>query len=44
MEVEQITDVLVNDVLKREVIEGEKVKETQLKIKKTTSKLARLAS
>lgn len=44
VELEQITDILVNDVLKREVIEGEKVKETQLKIKKTTSKLARLAS
>ena len=41
VELEQISDILVNEVLKREVIEGEKVKETQLKIKKTTSKLSR---
>ena len=34
----------MNDVLKREVIEGEKVKETQLKIKKANSKLARQAT
>ncbi len=43
VELDQISDILVNDVLKREVIEGEKVKETQLKIKKANSKLARLA-
>ena len=43
VELEQITDILINDVLKREVIEGDKVKETQLKIKKTSAKLARLA-
>lgn len=43
VEIEQISDILVNEVLKREVIEGEKVKETQLKIKKITSKIARLA-
>lgn len=42
VEIEQISDILTNDVLKREVIEGEKVKETQAKIKKATSKIARL--
>ena len=41
VEAEQIADILRNDVLKREVIEGEKVKETQAKIKKATSKLAK---
>lgn len=40
---EQISDILVNDVLKREVIEGEKVKEAQQKIKKATAKLAHQA-
>lgn len=38
---EQITDILNNDILKREVIEGDKVKETQQKIKKITAKLAK---
>ena len=41
VELDQVSDILLNDVLKREVIEGEKVKETQLKIKKATSKQAR---
>jgi hypothetical protein len=40
---EQITDILNNDILKREVIEGDKVKETQQKIKKITAKLAKQA-
>ena len=40
---EQISDILKNDVLKREVIEGDKVKETQAKIKKVTAKLAKLS-
>jgi len=44
VEVDQISDILINDVLKREVIEGDKVKETQAKIKKATSKIARLAT
>lgn len=37
----QISDILVNEVLKREVIEGDKVKEAQQKIKKATAKQAR---
>ena len=40
---EQITDFLNNDVLKREVIEGEKAKETQQKIKKILTKQAKQA-
>lgn len=44
VELDQVSDILVNDVLKREVIEGEKVKDTQLKIKKATTKLTRLAT
>ncbi len=40
---EQISDILVNDVLKREVIEGEKVKEAQQRIKKAAAKLVRQA-
>lgn len=38
----QITDIINNDVLKRDVIEGDKAKETQAKIKKIMAKLARL--
>ena len=38
---EQITDILNNDILKREVIEGDKVKETQQKIRKIATKLAK---
>jgi hypothetical protein len=41
VEPEQILDILANEVLKRELMEGDKVKETQAKIKKATSKLAR---
>lgn len=40
---EQITDILNNDILKREVIEGDKVKETQQRIKKITAKLTKQA-
>lgn len=43
VEQEHIADILNNDVLKREVIEGEKVKETQQKIKKAINKIARIA-
>ncbi|MDF3823157.1 type I restriction enzyme HsdR N-terminal domain-containing protein [Leptospira sp. 96542] len=39
---EQISDFLNNEVLKREVIEGEKAKETQQKIKRILAKQARL--
>jgi len=35
---QQISDILNNEVLKREVIEGEKVKETQAQIKKNLAK------
>jgi predicted Holliday junction resolvase-like endonuclease len=38
IENQQITDILNNEVLKREVIEGEKVKETQQKLKKINAK------
>jgi hypothetical protein len=40
---DQISDILMNEVLKREVIEGDKVKETQHKIKKAMAKLSRPA-
>lgn len=40
---EQVSDILKNEVLKREVIEGDKVKETELKIKKVMAKLSRPA-
>jgi predicted type IV restriction endonuclease len=40
-EPEHIVDILNNDVLKREVIEGERAKETQQKLKKLTAKFAR---
>lgn len=42
-EAHQISDILKNDVLKREAIEGDKVKETQQKIKKILAKMAREA-
>lgn len=38
---ENISDILTNEVFKREVVEGDKVKETQQKIKRAASKLAR---
>lgn len=41
VEQEQVLDILNNDVLKREVIEGDKVKEVQQRIKKTVSKMLR---
>ncbi|MDQ8036761.1 MAG: type I restriction enzyme HsdR N-terminal domain-containing protein [Pedobacter sp.] len=40
---EHISDILSNDVLKREVIEGDKVKETQQKIKRINAKLEKLS-
>ena len=39
---QQILDILNNDVLKREVIEGEKAKESQQKIRRIISKNAKL--
>lgn len=44
VDVEQIVAILNNDVLKREVIEGEKPKEMQQKIKKILAKMDRLAA
>lgn len=41
IEPKQIEDLLFNDVLKREVIEGDKPKETQQKLKKIAAKLAK---
>ncbi|NQW29970.1 MAG: type I restriction enzyme HsdR N-terminal domain-containing protein [Ignavibacteria bacterium] len=41
VENEAILDILTTDVLKREVVEGDKVKETQAKIKKAVAKLAK---
>ena len=44
VEQEQILDILVNDVLKREVVEGDKVKETQQRLKKALQKIAKQAA
>lgn len=41
VEIDEISDILANDVLKREVIDGEKVKEAQQRLKKAASKVAR---
>lgn len=38
---ENISDLLVNDILKREVLEGDKVKEAQQRIKRIEQKIAR---
>ena len=41
VDVEQISDILTNEVLKREVIEGDKVKEAQQKLKRAAGKLSK---
>ncbi len=41
IEIESISDLLTNDILKREVIDGEKVKDAQQRIKKAASRSAR---
>lgn len=41
VDTEQIVDILTNEVLKREVIVGDKTKETSLMIKKAAAKLAK---
>lgn len=41
IEPENISDLLTNDILKREVIDGEKVKDAQQRIKKAASRNAR---
>jgi hypothetical protein len=38
---EQVSELLYNDVLKREVIEGDKVKEASQRIKRAVAKLAK---
>jgi hypothetical protein len=40
-EAEIIQDIVVNEILKREVIEGEKVKDAQTRLKKAAQKLAK---
>lgn len=40
---ESISDILTNEVFKREVVDGDKAKETQQKIKRAINKLARLS-
>jgi len=37
----QISDLITNDILKREVLEGDRVKETQVRIRKALQKIAR---
>lgn len=44
VDAEKISQLLTSDVLKREVIEGEKAKETELRIRKVQQKLARQAA
>lgn len=39
---EQIAEMLTNEILKREVIEGDKAKDTQAKIRKVTNKLSKV--
>lgn len=41
VENDAVLDIITNDVLKREVVEGDKPKETQTKIKKALTKLAK---
>lgn len=44
VDLEQVDDLLQNDILKREVIEGDKSKEAQQRVKKAIQKLARQAA
>ena len=44
VEVDQISAILENDVLKREVIDGDKAKDAALRVKKAQQKLARAAA
>lgn len=44
VEQENILDIILNDVLKREVLEGDKVKDAQSRIKKAQSKIAKAAT
>jgi hypothetical protein len=44
VDLEQVEELLNNDILKREVIEGDKAKDAQQRIKKATQKLARQAA
>lgn len=44
VDAQQISDLLVNDILKREVIEGDKVKDAQSRIKRAENKLQKTKS
>jgi hypothetical protein len=44
VEQENILDIVLNDVLKREVLEGDKVKDAQGRIKKAQAKIAKAAT
>lgn len=44
IETQKISDILFNEVLKREVVEGDKAKEVAQKIKKINSKLSRAST
>lgn len=44
VEHENILDIILNDVLKREVLEGDKVKDAQGRIKKAQAKIAKAAT
>lgn len=44
VDLEQVDDLLQNDILKREVIEGDKSKEAQQRVRKAIQKLARQAA
>ena len=44
IEIDALKDILMQEVLKREVVEGDKAKETESRIKKALSKLARQAT
>lgn len=41
VDLDQVSDILTNDVLKREVMEGEKAAETQHKLRKASGKVSR---
>jgi hypothetical protein len=41
VDLDQVSDILTNDVLKREVMEGEKARETQQKLRKASGRVSR---
>lgn len=44
IDVSDISDMLVNEILKREVTDGDKVKDAKERVKKATQKIARKAT